>query len=510
MRRRRSSEINPAKGDDSDKPKVNGSDDDAVINVKTMCSITEASVYDGDRFNMETGMQALSVTPLVQNVSDADQISETNGMNRYIRCRKIIIYVYFLHGACILGILLLGIVQNGGYRKYVPVDPKGLANLVRNEFKEEFTEEFPEPSCVKAYVDVHTSSVKDDLAFVCCARHGPASLNLADGSQKYQSNLCNPRVLGISMQQLPFSKRLTRFPEAWILPMLPIFIRLVYQLVCSLWLLLNRCSKSPSPVKSPSTYSLQSPSSLILENVVVESPSSEPTIEAQTPSHARIRVTIQRLLFYFLILNFRGWGLYIGANAIEDYLIVPWFTGNKVVSPLRTDSVSDVEHNIQSSNHDCWYKEVLKAHHRSAMENDFYSGCYGRPFDFSDHIVLFLAHYLPIFVMENFYCWLFPFWDSSQSQAKDQTPLRRVFARNSVILHAGLFCYMHLIVLHATHQTTAYFHSSAEIIVGYVISWIIQIPLLYLLCFERCVFMRRFVGLPVNMISGTTQNQKGE
>ena len=507
-----------------------GSDSDSVIYTKRMDSIIEKSPNndvndEAPHDNLGYKIQALPENILTKEMSEmGENTVQAEEMMRYHHCRTTIIAIYVLHSAFILATLLVGMMHNGGYRKYVPVNPTGLSSLVSSEVMGQKDGVSTQVECLKAYVDVHTSSVKDELAFVCCTKHDYSPLfATTSGWKYYQSNLCYPRdpYFGISMQHLPFSKRLTRFPEAWVLPMLPIFIRLLYQLILSLWRLMNRGLKTRYPVKSPSNQSLRqvsrvsssSSANSILEKVVVtpsaESFTTSPLPDTQTTNHALIRVTLQRLLFYFLILNLRGWGLYVGANAIEDYLIVPWFTGNRVISPLRTDSVSDVEHNIQSSNHECWYKDVLKTHHRTAMENDYFSDCYGRPFDFSDHVVLFLAHYLPIFLMEMIYCWMFPFWVSSKSpRTKRQASLQRFTVIAFVVLHAVLFLYLHLIVLHATYQTVAYFHTTAEVIVGYLISWLLKLPILYVICSERWFALRRFIGLPASQMIGFDQNNQ--
>jgi hypothetical protein len=421
---------------------------------------------------------------------------ETKELVRFHQRHRTIVFIYVFHWCCILSILIMGMIKNGGDRKYVPVDPAGLISLLQTKF---INGGLAGISCLKAYVDVHTSSIEDELAFVCCTKQGPFFIsNMSLGWEQYQYDLCNPRIpyLNISMKRLPFSMRLTRFPEAWILPMLPILIRLIYQIISHLWFLIKPTFKICNELKSRSMSSGLSTSSLLTsvpEKVVLTTSVESNTANTQSSNFERTKVTIQRIFFYFILLNIRGWGLYIGANAIEDYFIVPLFTGKKVISPLRIDSVSDVEHSIQSSNHDCWYKDVLKAHHRSAMESEYYSDCYGRPFDFSDHIVLFLAHYLPIFFMEMLICWMLPFWISPNQTA----PPRRFITEAFAALHLALFVYMYLIVLHATYQTTAYFHTSGEIFVGYLISWFLQCPIMYLLCSEKWGSLREFIGLPV-------------
>ena len=153
-------------------------------------------------------------------------------------------------------------------------------------------------------------------------------------------------------------------------------------------------SLSNSQASSSSTLLLSSSTSSAILGKIVTDSSSTATSPSPKPNHKLIQTTLQRLLFYFLLLNIRGWGLYVGANPLEDYVILPWITGNTVVSRLRTNSMSDVEHDLHCG----------------------HSDCYGRPFDFSDHVVLFLAHYLPIFVMKILLCYSFPFWSSSATE----------------------------------------------------------------------------------------------
>ena len=425
--------------------------------------------------------------------SDVEPLVENKDLKRFYQCRQTIMLVYVLHWSLTLLILVLGMMQNGGDRKYIPVDAIGLESLISNEFHEVIYGS----SCLKAYVDVHTSSIEDQLAMVCCTKKGAMPIPaMPKALEQYQSDLCNPRLpyFNTRTQQLPFQKRLSRFPEAWILPMLPILVRIIFQLISSLWILIRRIVKKPTVVKSPSLNS-KSSSSFVEKIALATSTESWDTTSKVLVSN-QLRSTLKRLSFYFIILNLRGWVLYIGANAIEDYCIVPWFTGNEVISPLRTNSISDVEHKINSSNNECWYKAVLKAHHRNEMKTDYYSDCYGRPFDFSDHIVLFLAHHLPIFVMETVICFMFPFWP-----IQNQSSLKWCISGTFVILHLVLFLYMHVIVLHATYQTTAYFHTNAEIIVGYLLSLFIQVPVMYLLCSTKWKVLRQFIGLPVEQVT---------
>ena len=170
--------------------------------------------------------------------------------------------------------------------------------------------------------------------------------------------------------------------------------------------------------------------------------------------------------------------------------------------------MSDIEHDIQYKDNnepECWYKEVLKSHHKTAMENNGHSDCYGRPFDFSDHVVLFLAHYLPIFVLEMLLYFSFPFWGPI-STARSATTKHGIIWN---ILHVGLFVYLHLLVLHALYHTAVYFHTPAEIIVGYIVSLVLQLPLIYLMCSEDSFGrLKTYIGLHVS--KGSPLIKKGD
>ena len=566
MRRRRSAEAVIALDIN------NGGGDGGVVTSPSMASISETNNVNASAKsntsggNNSSGMQTTTAT--IDGAQDSPSIDPSSfHLRKYRQYRRPLLVLYSLHFVILFGVLLLGTLDNGGNRKYIPVDTKGLAELLlQSKAADDMTLDSG-IVCRKAYVNVHSSSIDEEFSTICCTNNK----NYEGVSNQYQSNLCQPRapIVGVPMDQLPFAKRLTRMPEAWVFPMLPILIRFLYQLIVMAGSLINKCwntkrcqklrkrwmvqqhdknaTKSTSiqreetsvsyysQLSASSVFSHGSESSMSLDDIVVD-PSSR--IQSSIPSStshlhpSSLRITIQRLLFYFFLLNFRGWGLYIGANAVED-LVLPWFTGNTVSSPLRTDSMSDVEHtlhfaddehpvegtggnNIKNNNnndnsHECWYKEILKQHHQRLMEIDDHAACYGRPFDFSDHVVLFLAHYLPIFVMELFIVILVPFWESTPRNMP--TDGRMPSQRNGVVwiaLHLILAIYLHLLVLYSTFQTAAYFHTSAEIFVGYGVSWIIQLPIGYLVCFEGWWRIRRIVGLPVNGGGSAVLAEKGD
>ena len=352
---------------------------------------------------------------------------------------------YCMHSLIIIFILILGMIHNGGTRKYIPVNSKGLINLL----SESSIDVAIFGSCDKAYVNVHSLSIDEEGAVICCngitdIKSNKRISTIADGW--YQSHLCHPRlpILGVPIQQLPFAGRLSRILEAWLIPLLPILIHLIYQLVVP----------ERNKVKTEVHSSLELPK-------------------------RSIRTTLRRLLFYIILLNLRGFVLYLGANALEEHVVHQfWMTATN---------------NSSNSENRCWYKETLKVHQRSSEE------CYGRLFDFSDHVVLFLANYLAIFVAEILFIYSQPFWDATTTgkfQIK-QGDTGRLFTKGVMFdaIFAFLFVYLHIIVCHALYQTTAYFHTAAEVIVGYVVSLIIQLPVMYFMCTKR-QDVKAFIGLP--------------
>jgi len=138
----------------------------------------------------------------------------------------------------------------------------------------------------------------------------------------------------------------------------------------------------------------------------------------------------------------------------------------------------------------CWYQDLLRPSKRQI-------DCYGRKFDFSDHMVLFFGHTLPVMLFELLFCILVPFW-RSQSFSHSSSFRRRFLPRNVVTTALiALVVYFNFITLLAVHKTAAYFHTGCEVVVGYLISLVVQLPLGYVICSDRCEKARQFVGLPI-------------
>ena len=120
-------------------------------------------------------------------------------MKARIQTVRLLWLAHFVIGFCII---CLGIASNGGARKYIPLN----AESVR-------------PECSKAYASVYAASEDNDDALICCKWTVDYSWSWLTGT--YAEALC------ASTLPLPFARRLTKWPDAWLLPLVPILLRLI-------------------------------------------------------------------------------------------------------------------------------------------------------------------------------------------------------------------------------------------------------------------------------------------
>jgi Inositol phospholipid synthesis protein Scs3p. len=178
----------------------------------------------------------------------------------------------------------------------------------------------------------------------------------------------------------------------------------------------------------------------------------------------------------------------------------------------------------------CWYTSWLKNKWRDdssvsggggVVGDGETASCYGHLFDFSDHVVLFFSHSFPSMVFEASFCFLFPFLpqrcpsfssagglvdgstgqvDRNRSMSSSRNkPSACVFVWNTLlpILLLVLFFYLNVVTLLAVHSTAAYFHSVGEVIVGYLISLMVQIPMGWIIWADEWKHVRQLVGFPM-------------
>uniref|UniRef100_A0A7S4N216 Uncharacterized protein n=1 Tax=Odontella aurita TaxID=265563 RepID=A0A7S4N216_9STRA len=335
--------------------------------------------------------------------------------------------IWFLQFGVGLLVVLLGVCRNGGDRKYIPANPAALSS-----------------PCQKAYVNVHASSQDEPGAIICCdGTHHEWSWLIGS----YEGGLCVPKP-----KWLPFAGRLTRFPDCWLLPLIPIFLRLV----------------------------------------ATSLPGVRKQRQAQGNEGGISSPTLRRLIMYILVMNFRGWVLYLFFNEVEDFVVgklhLDWGLG------------TEVGYDATVLEESCWFKKMLKPRMQDKE-------CYGRVFDFSDHIVLFFGHILSVCLFEVLFCFLFPFWPQNKPSATisqgellpkepDANSMNRLRLPSNFVPALLLFGFLYLdfVTFLAAYRTSAYFHTAAEIILGFAVSLLIQIPLGYIMFFEDWERIRSFVG----------------
>lgn len=254
------------------------------------------------------------------------------------------------------------------------------------------------------------------------------------------------------IRSIPLSRSITRYPDSWLLPLIPIGLRIVIGLF-------GKLSNRPHPHPHD------------------------------------MWTTTKRLIFVILIFQFRGWGLYVLLNAVEDIVLSSSIPGIVRETP-----------DLGS----CWYMPLLKSWQQSKIEDN---SCYGHPFDFSDHVVLFFSHSFPSMIFEASFCFLFPFLPDAvhwRTTGKEQDGRKRLSAErtnallrfffNTIlpILLLLVFLYLNVITLLAIHSTAAYFHTVGEVIVGYLISLIVQIPVGWIIWADEWTHIRRLVGFPID------------
>ena len=142
----------------------------------------------------------------------------------------------------------------------------------------------------------------------------------------------------------------------------------------------------------------------------------------------------RRLGLYMAIMLIRGWLLYVALNALEKSLL-----------PLE---ILPVDESL------CWYKSFLK--------NASSAACYGRMFDFSDHIVFYFVQFLAIVWTECL--------DALASCATGpRTP--------GFLFLCSMVLYLHIIVYSGVYKTARWFHTGSEILLGWLISLTVTLPL---------------------------------
>jgi len=156
----------------------------------------------------------------------------------------------------------------------------------------------------------------------------------------YEGFLCSQKI-----KPLPLVKSITRLPDLLLLTFLPFLLRLIIHLYG--WM-----------TKADDTH---------------------PDI---------VRSTANRLFLYILIMMIRVFILFIFFNQIQNDVHDIWNTS--IPSEM-------VEGSDEQTMETCWYDNFLIRHR---VDNS----CYGRQFDFSDHIILFLRSLYLVYWLKSQVC----------------------------------------------------------------------------------------------------------
>jgi hypothetical protein len=404
------------------------------------------------------------------------------------------------------------------FRKYIPI---GTSTVL--------------PHCSRGFINVMATSSNDPDAVVCCEAlpvvdpttnatvisdatgndlSSTASLIASwmrvpylHESSSAVMDLCPNR--SFEYQTLPLAARLSRFPDAWLIPLSPLLLRFACLAAAylngSLRHYLRRLGRSlrGNGLRQSKRHREHLP------------PQPQPPPDL----YQQFVPLLLRLGLYVLIFNFRGWVLYVAFNQVED-------------------SIVSVPHRNTCS----WYLAYLRDDQRHE--------CVGRIFDYSDHMALYYAQLLPIPLLETLYALMNPYWcrsssssplsstdkkpsdahppsvavphhyhhpsprfaanedaeydspveqqdpagngtpsvaspsSSSRAGVVDRTISWFAYRTIPVLLATGL-AYLYLITYLGVYKTAYYFHTIDEVVLGYVVSLAVQVPMAMLLLWNN-------------------------
>lgn len=204
------------------------------------------------------------------------------------------------------------------------------------------------------------------------------------------------------MRSLPLSKSLTKFPQSWTYTVIPLLFRIGTGLL------------------------------IVMSKAIFNSGRNGKTTSLPHPS--TISTSVRRLFFYFMVMQFRGWVLYVFMNEI--------LMKKLLLSFIPLSAMGTITNKQQEGQGECWYSNLV--HQQKAN----YEGdeCYGQEFDFSDHIVLFFAHYFPIMIFEAIFCVLYPFWTMHHHDKTTVEHFRQSRSQQTVIFLFNTIIHMALVV----------------------------------------------------------------
>jgi hypothetical protein len=296
-------------------------------------------------------------------------------------------------------------------RKYIPVDVNVMNDLNAHN---------GDRSCSKGFVNVFSSSIEEPGALVCCNYDRETTF----------SNYSGTAADGICDSPPPiffFTRRLARFPEAWLLPLFPLFLRL------SVHFLLNGQSFVPNNSK------------------------------------AQHRLARRRFYLYIGLIQLRGWILYLLFDKLEEYFVASAGTNCWYENLLHRNYNSCQGQDSDFSDHIVLYfAQILPIPLMEALHSiaePFWKNKNSSPNNncSTTTSAASSSHSL-----------------STPPNGNSGSPFRLTVVVPGILI-TGLL-YLYIVTFMGAYKTAKYFHTFPEIANGYLISLVVQIPLFLMQC----------------------------
>lgn len=353
-----------------------------------------------DKMTRITDASNITTTTTAAPVQHHNKLFRLQSSYRFHEWRPWLAFFWACHFMISILILCWGVIHNHD-TKYIPINLDAL---------EDFGDATSRSNCSKGFVNVFASSMEDPGALVCCSNDDGSADNYLG---TLEDGICNPPHWLFFI-----SRRLARFPEAWLFPLFPLFVRLIVQAL----------RRQRPGAKSSSDH-----------------------LSSKSNSNTQYRLALRRFYLYVGLIQFRGWILYLLFDKLEEWLVA-------------------------SAGRDCWYEPLL---------HEDYNACQGQATDFSDHVVLYFAQILPIAFVEVLHSFAEPFWTcrthlTTNSTGGPSSPFRISKAVPTILIVGTV--YLYVVTFMGAYKTAVYFHTWREIMSGYSISLLVQVPLCLMQC----------------------------
>ena len=235
----------------------------------------------------------------------------------------------------------------------------------------------------------------------------------------------------------PLALRLARFPDAWLLPLFPLLLRLLFMI-----------------------YKAYVSSDGRLLSGIIDSSSV-------------IVPALRRLGFYIALLNFRGWVLYVALNGIEDLIVRP-------------------------SSAPCWYHEWLRDDQPDCTGRVFDFSDHIVLY-FAQILPIALLEFVYSWKDQYWKEHQHNLQTTSPARMSSINSLQNtdhIGKTLSKLVPVCLLCgmaYLYFITYLGVFKTAYYFHTGSEVIAGFLVSLLVHVPLCCIQCSDHCESMRNYL-----------------